>query len=371
MSDAPNVSCEKGHTNPVGQRYCGECGESLAGLCPNGHTNRYGQRFCGECGTPIIAAPNPSEAGPAESNAETTGDPFGPRFRVNDDGIVQDIDARVAEPPPEAAPPPKQSPTGAGPGSPDSMPLRVGTTFTTRDGSQATITRISGNDVWLGFDGVGEKLGPLRYSRKDVEIALAAAKSYKGNVRDGKPRQATPTGSAVPPRKPAGASNKSGKKPTPSATPQNVAQPGGKGGLAAFGIHPLAVFGIAIAIVACVVAIVLAVADKPESPRRSSSGGSSRTTTAGESLTFEERNYLARIRSRTAASWTPWPDDATLLEQGRIICSDLGNHHDLMWQAEVMGYISWHPDAPPLPNQDKQAEFQILEAMSYLCNGVR
>ena len=43
-----------GHDNPVGQRFCGECGTPLAAPCSScGASNPPGQRFCGECGTPL------------------------------------------------------------------------------------------------------------------------------------------------------------------------------------------------------------------------------------------------------------------------------------------------------------------------------
>jgi hypothetical protein len=36
--------------NPVGQKFCGECGAHLAVVCVScGASNRPGQKFCGEC----------------------------------------------------------------------------------------------------------------------------------------------------------------------------------------------------------------------------------------------------------------------------------------------------------------------------------
>lgn len=62
----PSVRCPEGHTNPIGQNYCGQCGASLAGLCPNGHINPSGQLFCGSCGTRLTgllhASPPPASA---------------------------------------------------------------------------------------------------------------------------------------------------------------------------------------------------------------------------------------------------------------------------------------------------------------------
>jgi class 3 adenylate cyclase len=42
------------HENPVGQKFCGECGARLAMSCPGcGASNPPGQKFCGECGTSL------------------------------------------------------------------------------------------------------------------------------------------------------------------------------------------------------------------------------------------------------------------------------------------------------------------------------
>jgi hypothetical protein len=48
---AAKVQCPSGHKNPAGQKYCGECGASLAGVCPVGHPNPLSNKFCGECGS--------------------------------------------------------------------------------------------------------------------------------------------------------------------------------------------------------------------------------------------------------------------------------------------------------------------------------
>jgi class 3 adenylate cyclase/tetratricopeptide (TPR) repeat protein len=65
-----------GASNPVGQKFCGNCGTLLASGCPNcGATNPPGQRFCGECGTALAAAtpratdPVAEAPGPAISGA--------------------------------------------------------------------------------------------------------------------------------------------------------------------------------------------------------------------------------------------------------------------------------------------------------------
>ena len=53
--------------NAVGQKFCGECGETLAATCSScGTQNAPGQKFCGECGAALgAAAPAPVQDGPA------------------------------------------------------------------------------------------------------------------------------------------------------------------------------------------------------------------------------------------------------------------------------------------------------------------
>ncbi|MDX1468925.1 MAG: adenylate/guanylate cyclase domain-containing protein [Acidimicrobiia bacterium] len=57
-----------GTANEAGQKFCGECGHSLAVVCPNcGTPNQPSMKFCGECGTglrelaPAAAAPTGAE----------------------------------------------------------------------------------------------------------------------------------------------------------------------------------------------------------------------------------------------------------------------------------------------------------------------
>ena len=52
------LTCEKGHSNPDGRRFCGDCGAPIlptVSICMLGHVNEKGQAFCGECGVPIGA----------------------------------------------------------------------------------------------------------------------------------------------------------------------------------------------------------------------------------------------------------------------------------------------------------------------------
>jgi predicted amidophosphoribosyltransferase len=54
------VRCSKcGIENPVGKKFCGDCGAALANLCPQcGADNPAGKRFCGECGAALAAPPS-------------------------------------------------------------------------------------------------------------------------------------------------------------------------------------------------------------------------------------------------------------------------------------------------------------------------
>jgi class 3 adenylate cyclase/tetratricopeptide (TPR) repeat protein len=46
-----------------GERFCGQCGTTLAASCPNcGHTNPADHRFCGSCGTRLETSPAPEAA---------------------------------------------------------------------------------------------------------------------------------------------------------------------------------------------------------------------------------------------------------------------------------------------------------------------
>jgi class 3 adenylate cyclase/tetratricopeptide (TPR) repeat protein len=68
-----------GAENPLGQKFCGECGARLVAPCPScGTANPPGQRFCGECGTALEArapaagvSPGPSPAPPALRESST------------------------------------------------------------------------------------------------------------------------------------------------------------------------------------------------------------------------------------------------------------------------------------------------------------
>jgi class 3 adenylate cyclase/tetratricopeptide (TPR) repeat protein len=58
------TSCQ--HDNPIGQKFCGECGARLEAVCPSCQAkNPPGQKFCGECGTSLTGKPAPVDVAPA------------------------------------------------------------------------------------------------------------------------------------------------------------------------------------------------------------------------------------------------------------------------------------------------------------------
>jgi class 3 adenylate cyclase/predicted ATPase len=63
------ASC--GAENPVGHRFCGQCGSALTSVCPAcGHEARPGERFCGACGTALAGAPEAPKVAAAAPVAE-------------------------------------------------------------------------------------------------------------------------------------------------------------------------------------------------------------------------------------------------------------------------------------------------------------
>jgi hypothetical protein len=55
-----------GHENAAGQKFCGNCGNSLAAACSNcGAENPPGNRFCGECGTGLAGGSPVAAAAPS------------------------------------------------------------------------------------------------------------------------------------------------------------------------------------------------------------------------------------------------------------------------------------------------------------------
>src|SRR5437764_15002863 len=71
------TSC--GHENPLGQKFCGECGGRLDIACPSCRTvNPPGQKFCGECGAPLGGAALPPAAAPTAGPAPLAPPAAGP-----------------------------------------------------------------------------------------------------------------------------------------------------------------------------------------------------------------------------------------------------------------------------------------------------
>jgi class 3 adenylate cyclase/predicted ATPase len=68
------IACPRcGAENPAAQKFCGECGSALAGLCAScGATNPPGQKFCGDCGTPLDASAAPPAQAPPAATAPVT-----------------------------------------------------------------------------------------------------------------------------------------------------------------------------------------------------------------------------------------------------------------------------------------------------------
>jgi class 3 adenylate cyclase/tetratricopeptide (TPR) repeat protein len=63
------VTCAAcGSENPIGKRFCGDCGAPLGAACPScGAENPPDKRFCGDCGTPLDAAATPAQPVPREA----------------------------------------------------------------------------------------------------------------------------------------------------------------------------------------------------------------------------------------------------------------------------------------------------------------
>jgi double zinc ribbon protein len=80
--------------NPVGKKFCGDCGAALANLCPKcGADNPAGKRFCGECGT-ALGAPAAAAAKPADDAPVRVADASAPE---NIDGERKTVTALFAD----------------------------------------------------------------------------------------------------------------------------------------------------------------------------------------------------------------------------------------------------------------------------------
>ncbi|HYL59178.1 MAG TPA: zinc ribbon domain-containing protein, partial [Candidatus Acidoferrales bacterium] len=71
------MRCSKcGTENPVGKKFCGDCGAPLASICPRcASESPPGKQFCGDCGAALSgsgAAPPPTRTQPARSISVTS-----------------------------------------------------------------------------------------------------------------------------------------------------------------------------------------------------------------------------------------------------------------------------------------------------------
>src|SRR6266516_4469769 len=66
------MRCSKcGTENPVGKKFCAQCGSGLPALCPKcGAENPHTSRFCGDCGATLQA--KASSAAPLSSELAST-----------------------------------------------------------------------------------------------------------------------------------------------------------------------------------------------------------------------------------------------------------------------------------------------------------
>lgn len=197
MADS-TTTCPDGHANPLGQHFCGQCGLALDTICVNGHSNPAGQKFCGDCGAPLSdQVETESAAGAAHATSASEG--------------VTSEDIEPADEPATV---------------PDHGGARVGATFTTGTGEQATVRAITGNDVWVDVqDASAAHIGTFRFPLTAVETALAnqdsmhpptpAAKYEPPHIPD-----ATPTLAAAAAPKPDEPRRVWSSTPTPPQAPQ-------------------------------------------------------------------------------------------------------------------------------------------------------
>lgn len=71
------IKCPDGHPNIAAQKFCGQCGVSLAGVCANGHQNADGQKYCGKCGVPLGQSQPASSVRPEATGVKPPETPAG------------------------------------------------------------------------------------------------------------------------------------------------------------------------------------------------------------------------------------------------------------------------------------------------------
>ena len=166
---APTIKCPSGHVNSANQKFCGECGLSLAGVCPNGHQNPAGQRYCGECGSPL--GQQSSSLGDLHSSA--AGEP--------ESRNASRPPAPQAPIPTHAELPRALSPTCSAPTKPKSRDagsarraLEVGDRLQMAHGIDAVVVKFDVFDtVWLDVTKDETHHGMSKWRRRDVEKSLA------------------------------------------------------------------------------------------------------------------------------------------------------------------------------------------------------
>lgn len=128
---AKTITCPNGHSNSATQKFCGDCGLSLAGLCPNGHQNSDDQRFCGECGAPLPGREDAVglTANPLTDSSKQAGwyrDPADPASEVFYNGVAWTTQRRPLGGPPFGPPVGGSLPFTPSPGGGGALPPRVG-----------------------------------------------------------------------------------------------------------------------------------------------------------------------------------------------------------------------------------------------------
>jgi hypothetical protein len=74
-----------GQQNPVGNRFCGQCGSPLPLTCPIcGQQNPAGNRFCGQCGSPLFVTVPSSMDTSSLTQPTTLSDSKPARFTVGE-----------------------------------------------------------------------------------------------------------------------------------------------------------------------------------------------------------------------------------------------------------------------------------------------
>ena len=160
------VSCQ--HENPLGQKFCGECGARLEAVCASCQTkNPPGQKFCGECGAPLAGKPAPAVA-PARPVDVAPARPV-------DVAPARPVDVAPARPADRFASPDAYTPKH--------LADKILTSKTAIEGERKIVT-VMFSDV-SGFTAMSEKLDP-----EDVhgimdrvfEVILEAVHRYEGTV---------------------------------------------------------------------------------------------------------------------------------------------------------------------------------------------